>query len=121
LITFLVRCRLRDDDAKQVEAEGIIADVVALTERDEPDSVSYNFYRSANDSRELILVESYVSNEAFLKHNTSANMVRFRERFADFVRRGDEPCRTAGADGGVQPFVVGDRGAGWILRVKSVS
>jgi len=83
LITFLVRCRLRDDDAKQVEAEGIIADVVALTERDEPDSVSYNFYRSANDSRELILVESYVSNEAFLKHNTSANMVRFRERFAD--------------------------------------
>ena len=83
MITFLVRCRLRDDDAKHVEAEGIIADVVALTERDEPDAVSYNFYRSANVSRELILVESYISNEAFLKHNTSPHMVGFRERFAD--------------------------------------
>jgi quinol monooxygenase YgiN len=83
LITFLVRCRLQDNDAKQSEAERIIADVVASTARDEPDAVSYNFYRSANDSREIILVESYVSNEAFLKHNTSAYMVRFRERFAD--------------------------------------
>ena len=83
MITFLVRCRLQDDDAKQTEAESIIANVVASTERDEPDAVSYNFCRSANDSRELILVESYASNEAFLKHNTSAYMLRFRERFAD--------------------------------------
>lgn len=83
MITFLVRCRLQDDDAKQAEAERIIADLVASTTREGPDAVSYNFYRSANDPRELILVESYVSNEAFLKHNTSAYMVRFRERFAD--------------------------------------
>ena len=83
MITFLVRCRLQDADARQAEAERIIADVVASAACDEPDAVSYNFYRSANDPRELILVESYVSNEAFRKHNTSAYMVGFRERFAD--------------------------------------
>lgn len=83
MITFLVRCRLRDDNAKQAEAERIIADVVASTLRDETEAVSYNFYRSANDARELVLVESYVSNEAFLKHNTSPCMLRFRERFAE--------------------------------------
>lgn len=83
MITFLVRCRLPDADAKQVEAERIIADVVASTLRDEPEAASYNFYRSANDPRELVLVESYVSNEAFLKHNSSPCMLRFRDRFAD--------------------------------------
>ena len=83
MITFLVRCRLQDDDAKQAEAERIIDNVVSSTLRDEPEAVSYNFFRSANDPRELILVESYVSNEAFLKHNTSPYMLRFRERFAD--------------------------------------
>ena len=83
MITFLVRCRLQDDDVKQAEAERIIADVVAATASEERDAVSYNFYRNANDPRELILVEAYVSNEAFLKHNPSAHMVRFRERFAE--------------------------------------
>lgn len=83
MITFLVRSRLQDDAAKQVEAERIIADVVASTLRDEPEAVSYNFYRSANDPRELVLVESYISNEAFLKYNASPCMLRFRERFGE--------------------------------------
>ena len=83
MITFLVRCRLQVDGAKQAEAERIIADVIASTLRDEPEAVSYNFYRSANEPRELVLVESYVSNEAFLKHNTSPGMLRFRDRFAE--------------------------------------
>jgi quinol monooxygenase YgiN len=83
VITVLVRCRLQDDAAKQAEAESIVADVIASTLRDEPEALSYNFYRGANDPRELILVETYVSNEAFLKHNTSPCMLRFRERFAE--------------------------------------
>ncbi|MEO8457656.1 MAG: putative quinol monooxygenase [Chloroflexota bacterium] len=82
MITFLVRCRLRDDDDAQTAAEDIIAGVVAATEG-EPGAVSYNFYRNSNDKRELVLVESYVDNDAFLRHNMSPYMIAFRERFAE--------------------------------------
>jgi quinol monooxygenase YgiN len=82
MITFLVRCRLRDDDDAQTAAEDIVAGVVAAT-KDEPGAVSYNFYRNSSDKRELVLVESYVDNEAFLRHNTSPYMIAFRERFAE--------------------------------------
>lgn len=82
VITFTVRCCLQDDPDKRAEAERIIANVVAST-ADEPGAISYNFYRTGNDPCEIILVETYTDNEAFLQHNTSPYMLRFRDRFAD--------------------------------------
>jgi quinol monooxygenase YgiN len=35
------------------------------------------------DPNELLLVESYAGNEAFLEHNISPHMLRFRARFTE--------------------------------------
>jgi quinol monooxygenase YgiN len=78
VITFVVRCRLQD--GKQQEAERLIAELVAAVEEQEPGAVGYAFHRNVRDAQEMLLVESYASNEAFLAHNMSPHMLRFRAR-----------------------------------------
>ena len=81
MITFVVRCRLQD--GKQQESERLIAELVAAVEAQEPSAVGYAFHRNVRDPNELLLVESYASNDAFLAHNTSPHMLRFRARFTE--------------------------------------
>ena len=81
MITFHVHCRLRDGQSD--EAERLIVDLVATVERKETDAVFYAFFRSMSDPLEVVLVESYSSNEAFMAHNGSSYMVAFRERFTE--------------------------------------
>lgn len=81
MITFVVRCRLQD--GKQEEAERLIAELVTSVDDQEPSAVGYAFHRNVRDPKELLLVESYASNDAFLEHNMSPHMLRFRARFTE--------------------------------------
>ena len=81
MITFHVRCRLREGQSD--EAERLISNLVATVEREGTDAVFYSFFRSTRDPQEIVLVESYTSNEAFMSHNGSRHMVTFRERFTE--------------------------------------
>lgn len=81
MITFHVRCRLRE--GRSDEAERFIAGLAATVEREETDAVFYSFFRSTRDPQEVVLVESYTSNEAFMAHNGSPYMIAFRERFTE--------------------------------------
>jgi len=81
MITFHVRCRLRDGQLPA--AEPAISELVARVQLDERDAVHYSFFRSTRDPQEIVLVESYTSNEAFLAHNQSPHMLRFRARFTE--------------------------------------
>ena len=67
MITFHVRCRLREGQSD--EAERLISNLVATVEREGTDAVFYSFFRSTRDPQEIVLVESYTSNEAFMSHN----------------------------------------------------
>jgi quinol monooxygenase YgiN len=81
VITFVVRCRLQD--GKQEEAERLINELVTSVEEQEPGAIGYAFHRNVRDLKELLLVESYACNEAFLVHNMSPHMLRFRARFTE--------------------------------------
>ncbi|HVP05840.1 MAG TPA: antibiotic biosynthesis monooxygenase [Dehalococcoidia bacterium] len=81
MITFHVRCRLRD--GQLAAAAPAITELVARVQLDERDAVHYSFFRSSRDPQEIVLVESYTSNEAFLAHNESPHMLRFRARFTE--------------------------------------
>ena len=81
MITFHVRCRLREGQA--AVALPAIGELVARVQLDERDAVHYSFFRSARDPQEIVLVESYTSNDAFLAHNESPHMLRFRARFTE--------------------------------------
>lgn len=82
MITFHVRCRLRE--GQWDKAERFIRDLVVAVQREESGAVAYSFFRNAQDPSEVVLVESYSDNEAFLAHNSSPRMVAFRERFNEW-------------------------------------
>lgn len=81
MITFHVRCRLREGQFDA--AQQVISDLVSVIEREESAAAHYAFFRSTRDPQEIVLVESYSTNEAFLAHNESPHMLRFRERFTE--------------------------------------
>jgi len=80
LITMVVRCRLREGKAEA--GEEAIQSLVRSVENDEPDAVTYGFFRSRSNPADVFL-ETYRDEAAAADHNTSQHMGRFRLRFTE--------------------------------------